>query len=387
MESTGDFNPSTRNFTTTYELDRVTHVICEQSSSCAHVEDTYMNKVMRYIDLYMNIVLPCILSVFTLCANIVNMMVLVKQGINTCVSLCLVCLSATDFLSRVAGWFSQLLGVLMILNIRLGFDPLAFSFFMVYTSAIFYDVSNTLTTFLSLERCLCVCLPLKLKDIFTFWRSVTVIVCIYLLCFGLLLPHFLSSGLKMRTSGNSTFLALWLSPDRAAVDVYIDAVHFCQTTVVMAVVFVCTLLMIVSLNHSSKFQGGKDKGSKPCKSPVTVSGRKTAKNSNASQSPCEVLESHKNTQSSRNLNVIKTVIFLCVICFICNLSRLALSAATYLEPRLNYGAEYQNVFQILLAVCYMFQLLNCSLNIFVYYRFNQSFRRTLQNVVYCTPDN
>ncbi|KAK3720487.1 hypothetical protein RRG08_058375 [Elysia crispata] len=252
MESTGDFNPSTRNFTTIYELDRVTPVICEQSSSCAHVEDTYMNKVMRYIDLYMNIILPCTLSVFTLGANTVNMMVLVKQGINTCVTLCLVCLSATDFLSRVAGWFSQLLGVLMILNIRLGFDPLAFSFFMVYTSAIFYDVSNTLTTFLSLERCLCVCLPLKLKDIFTFWRSVTVIVCIYLLCFGLLLPHFLSSGLKMRTSGNSTFLALWLSPDRAAVDVYIDAVHFCQTTVVMAVVFVCTLLMIVSLNHSKE---------------------------------------------------------------------------------------------------------------------------------------
>ncbi|KAK3720483.1 hypothetical protein RRG08_058371 [Elysia crispata] len=224
------------------------------------------------------------------------MVVLVKQGINTCVSLCLVCLSATDFLSTCFGLCVVPHKILMFLNRRPGFDPFAFYFFMVYMSAILYDVSNTLTTFLSLERCLCVCLPLKFKDIFTFWRGVTVIVCIYLLCFGLLLPHFLSSSLEMRTSGNSTFLALWLSPDRAAVDVYIDAVHFCQIIVVMTVVFVCTLLMVVSLNRSSKFQGGKDKELKPCKSLVTISGRKTDKNSSVTQSPCRLdeFECHEN---------------------------------------------------------------------------------------------
>ncbi|KAK3802985.1 hypothetical protein RRG08_051740 [Elysia crispata] len=449
MEPVTDFGNGTRNLKSD-SLDSAANFFSVLNTTYARDGDNYMDKVMEYIDLYLNIVSTCILSVFTLSANIINMMVLVKQGINTCVSLCLVCLSATDFLSTFFGFCAVPPKILMYLNRSPGFDPFAIYFIMVYMSAILYDVSNTLTAFLSLERCLCVCLPLKFKDIFTFWRSVTILVCIYLLCFGLLLPHFLSSGLEMRTTGNSTFLALWLSPDRAAVDVYIDVVHFCQTAVIMTVVFVCTLLMNVSLNRSSKFQGGRDKGSKPCKSPVTNSGRKTAKNSSAAQAnSCEdeqaseekienisgslqnsgvdqtedpkrnrksiamtagkklkfnskskrtatdvksgkdsiTANNDKNTPSSRNLNVMKTVIVLCFICFLCNLSRIIAATATHLEPRLRFGKEYGDWYQLLLSICYVFQILNCSLNIFVYYRFNQSFRKALRHILFCKSDD
>ena len=356
MESIGNFSPTSRNFNTIHALDRVAHVICVHNTTCAHDGDTYLDKVMPYIELYMNIILPCTLSVFTISTNIINMMVLVKQGINTCVTLCIFCLSATDFLSTVAGFCAVLLRILMYLNIRRGFDPLAFYFFMVYIFATVYDVSNTLTAFLSLERCLCVCLPFNFKDIFTFWRSAGVIICIYLLCFGLYLPHFLSSGLEMRTSGNSTFLALWLSPDRAAVEIYIDTVKFCQTTVVTTTVFVCTLLMIVSLNRSSKFQGKTKKGRQPSQSPERESTGKNTESSGITNTqedgdertsgmnmetinrgiqgetkihekdhqksgqPIKGLKSirgtsEKTTKSSRNLNVIKTVIVLCIISF------------------------------------------------------------------------
>ncbi|RUS78918.1 hypothetical protein EGW08_013331 [Elysia chlorotica] len=174
-----------------------------------------MNAQMRYVDLYMNIVLPFALSVFTLCTNVINMAVQVKQGVNSCVSLCLFCISTTDFLTTFTGFCALPPKIMMYLYQRPGFDPFAFYFHMVYTCAILYDVSNTLTAFLSLERCLCVCLPLKFKDMFTFRRVVTVIVCIYLMCFGLVMPHFLSSGFQVRSSGNSTYLALWLSADRA----------------------------------------------------------------------------------------------------------------------------------------------------------------------------
>ncbi|GFS26398.1 chemosensory receptor C [Elysia marginata] len=74
------------------------------------------------------------------------------------------------------------------------------------------------------------------------------------------MPHFLSSGFVTRMSGNSTFLTLWLSPDRAAVDAYVDVMHFCQTTAIMSVVFVSTFVMLVSLKRSSNFQSGGIKG-------------------------------------------------------------------------------------------------------------------------------
>ncbi|KAK3720491.1 hypothetical protein RRG08_058379 [Elysia crispata] len=410
MESIGELR-TTKTITTSDTTDEVTDVIRDFNMEHAREGASYIDMVIGYLNLYLNIISIFILTMFAIGTNIVNMMVLVKQGINTCVSLCLFCLAATDFLSTLAGLCSQPSKIMMFLNIRPGFDPFAFYFFMVYMSAILYDVSNTLTAFLSLERCLCVCLPLQFKDIFTFWRGVAVIVCIYLLCFGLLLPHFLSSGLEMRTSRNSTFLALWLSPDRAAVDVYVDAVHFCQTAVVTTTVFVCTLLMIVSLNRSSKFQGGKSN-----EFPVTFSGKntnnscvaqtksedfaqpseskaadKTSQSGTKSGNTVKSLNNGRNTSatsnnksahSSRNLNVIKTVIVLCVICFVCNLSRLALATASHIDPRFRLNKEHGKWYQIFLSICYVFQLLNCSLNIFVYYRFNQSFRKALLNSLF-----
>ena len=471
MESVGDHSSITNNSTTVLTLNDVRHSVCFHNSTCATVGDRYMTKVMRFVDLYLNIVFLFTLSMFTLCANMLNMMVLVKQGMRTCVSLCLFCLSSTDFFSTLFGLCAIVQNILIYLGRTPGFDPFAFYFFLVYISGIFYDVSNTLTLFLSLERCLCVCLPLKFKDIFTFRRSVAVIFCIYLLCFGLLLPHFLSSGFEMRTSGNSTVLALWLSPDRAAVDVYVDAVHSCQAAVVTTAVFVCTLLMIVSLNRSSRFQGGKGKrlhpanrrasgsqgnmlgnmlgrssasrtqpqaeepnfepqteiesGGKPAymnehgkgldregkcldcrgkddttphsdknthfsnygeKDVTTAHSDKNTHSSNYGENDATTAQSGKNTQSARNLNVIKTVIVLCTICFACNLSRMVVITVTHLETRLGVGKEYENAYLILLALFYVFQLLNCSLNIFVYYRFNQSFRRALRQILCCKPD-
>ncbi|RUS78917.1 hypothetical protein EGW08_013330 [Elysia chlorotica] len=445
MDASGDLNFTTaRNVLNSEYLDVTTHGFGDFNitKTCDN-KDSYMNAMMGYIEVYLLVISNLMLSVFAVCTNIVSMAILAKQGIHTCVSLCLLTLSATDLLCTLAGFCSQASKVLMFLNKRPGFDPFALYFFTVFLSATLYDVSNTLTAFLSLERCLCVCLPLKFKDMFTFRRVVTVIVCIYLLCFGLVMPHFLSSGFQVRSSGNSTYLALWLSADRAAVDVYIDAVHFCQTIVVTTVVFVCTLLMIVSLNRSSKFQGENTSTFKQHESPSRVSGGEKAKINRAAEnqklstdtkassmdwgsltnacsttvtadpnirenSPVGMEENPKSnpksgnsvsffnsdqgiknaakdkkTHQSRNLNVIKTVIALCIICFTCNLSRVVVKMASSIEPRLRLGHEFSHWYQLALTICYTFQLLNCSLNIFVYYRFNQSFRATLQDVFSC----
>ncbi|GFS08376.1 chemosensory receptor C [Elysia marginata] len=401
--------------------------------------DAYDARVKHYLDLYMNIVFVFILTLFALGTNLINMIVLVKQGVQSCVSLCLLFLAATDFLSTFAGFVSIVSKILMYRNQRPGFDPSAVYYLMVFLSATFYDVSNKLTAFLSLERCLCVSLPFKFKDIFTTKVTIAVIFCVYLLCFGLMMPHFLSSGLRMRTVGNSTYLALWLSPDRAAVNAYVDFMHFCQTIVVLAVVLVCTLRMLLSLQHSSKFQKGNSKGAELTTQSTSSTGAKSTELTNSLPSKSEKDESEvavehvnntqnnlrssktgtlqkaahpqapnlkssetttgranpkggnqaikrdKTSQSTRNLNVMKTVIMLSVICFTCNVSRVVAASATHVEPKLQFGKEYNDWFQLMAALCYIFQLLNCSLNLFVYYTYNQSFRAAFKQMFLCKP--
>ncbi|GFR71657.1 chemosensory receptor C [Elysia marginata] len=425
----------------------VTNVV---SSLYVSENSAKVNDLMKYVNLYLRIVFLCCLCFFAFTTNIINMVVLVKQGVRSCVSLCIFCLSATDFLSTFAALCTTPPKILMYLNRRNRVDPYAIYFFMVYMSAIFYDVSNTLTAFLSFERCLCVCLPLKFKDIFTIKRGVVVIVCIYLLCFGIYLPHFLTSGLEKRSSGsgNTTYWALWVSPNRAAVDRYINiAVQFCLTVLNMAVVGVCTVLMLLALKRSSRFQDGRKNRGNLGRDSVRESGDKNREStSRFPSSPTEFAEITSSTdlgepgthlrpkddhvderfrengelevnklcsnrltefsgyikkesmefksgnvrhkrkqksQSSRNLNVMKTVIILCVICFVSNSTRLALTTSSFVEPRLRFGREFDSYYQLSLSLCYVFQVLNCSLNIFVYYKFNISFRMTLQRVFCC----
>ncbi|GFS08406.1 chemosensory receptor C [Elysia marginata] len=381
--------------------------------------ESHLSKVIYFLDLYINFVLLSILIVFSMGANIVNMMVLVKQGVTSCVSVCLFSISATDFLSTLSGFTGMPPKILMTLHMRPGFDPTAIYYMLAYLAYIFSDISNTLTAFLSLERCLCVSLPLQFKEIFTTKRTVMVIVCIYLVCFGSMMPHFLSSGFVFRTSGNSTYLALWLSPDRATVDVYIDIRNFIQTTLILGVVLVCTSLMLISLQRSSKFNKASAKESEPSTRSTDLSQRtstelrnmpraggkggeekgkpgteiKERKTPSKDQHTIEDSEpdgqirndnkarkQNKNSKLSRNRKVIKTVVMLGVFCFACNLPRVAASAAIFLEPRLKVGREYYKWYQLMISINYVFQLSNYSLNIFVYYRYNQSFRETLRHL-------
>ncbi|GFO33928.1 chemosensory receptor c [Plakobranchus ocellatus] len=394
------------------------------------VADIYMDKVMRYINLYLSIIVISILCIFAFATNIVNIVVLVKQKVRSCVSLCLLCLSVTDFFSTFAGLCTAPAKLMTYLEITTSpVDPYAIYFVMVYLCAIFYDTSNTLTAFLSLERCLCVSLPLKFKDIFTFRRGAGAIFGIYLLVFGLNMPHFLSSGLEWKTSEqNRTYLGLWLSSDRVAVDFYLNiTVHFCLTIFNMLTVCVCTQIMLVSLNRSSKFQNrkatnrtsfsrdGPDASEETQSEELKVySAVKDRSESGPKRKSDKVFSKDKNEKlrekdslplqsakrigsanslrqktvnnaisSSRNVNVMKTVILLCVICFLANLTRLTASISTYIEPKLRLGGEYSHWFRISLSIAHVFQLLNCSLNIFVYYRFNRSFRTTFHQVFCC----
>ncbi|GFO33931.1 chemosensory receptor c [Plakobranchus ocellatus] len=369
------------------------------------VADIYMDKVMRYISLYLNSIAVSILCFFAFATNIVNIVVLVKQGVRSCVSLCLLCLSVTDFCSTFVGFFTAPAKLMTYLEITTSpVDPYAIYFVTVYLSATFYDTSNTLTAFLSLERCLCVSLPLKFKDIFTFRRGAGAIFGIYLFVFGLNVPHFLSSGLEWKTSEqNRTYLGLWLSSDRVAVDFYLNiTIHFCLTIFNMLTVCVCTQIMLVSLNRSSKFQkrkatnrtsfsrDGPDASEETQSEELKVysavkdrseSGPKRKSEKDSSKNKNEKLRA---MSSSRNVNAVKTVILLCVICSLANLTRLIATISTYIEPKLRLGGEYSHWLEISVSISYVFQLLNCSLNIFVYYRFNRSFRTTFQQVFCCS---
>ncbi|GFO33951.1 chemosensory receptor c [Plakobranchus ocellatus] len=399
-------------------------------------DDGYMDKVMRYLDLYLRIIFLPILCFYAFATNIVNIVVLMKQGVRSCVSLCLLCLSVTDFFSTFAGLCTVPANLMIYLDIEAIVEPYAMYFHLIYLSGLFYDCSNTLTAFLSLERCLCVSLPLKFKDIFTFRRGAGAICGICLLVFGLNVPHFMSSGLEWKISEqNRTYLGLWLSSDRLAVHYYLNiTIYFSLTIFNMLMVCVCTQIMLISLRRSSKFQRRKATNpSRDCKADTeekpredislhssgkyrsdgkamrkcrTVSSEVKAEqggsvteipNSGSLPPPNEgniemtLTSNRQNTpptsiNHSRNVNVMKTVILLCVICFVSNLTRLAATTSPYLEPKLQLGREYDQWYQIFLFIVYIFQMLSCSLNIFVYYRFNQSFRRTFQNVFCCRKE-
>ncbi|KAK3793001.1 hypothetical protein RRG08_032264 [Elysia crispata] len=155
--------------------------------------------MMIYIDIYSHIVVPFIVSSFGVVSNIVNLIIFTHLGLKDGMSVGLWCLSFSDL--TVTG---QTLGssICSLCGLVLPRDTLVSPGLVHYVSLLWsqdmmYLVSNWITTFISLERCICVIWPFKVKSLFTRARSIAVIVIIFVVHVASYAPVFASHRLEI----------------------------------------------------------------------------------------------------------------------------------------------------------------------------------------------
>ncbi|XP_012935468.1 uncharacterized protein LOC106011207 [Aplysia californica] len=405
---------------------------------------------VEQIEFYVSAFVTLPLALLGLGANVINAIIFLKQGAQDCVSVCLLALSLSDFASVLNGGVAYLYNVLVHLDVVSIIDPVAFNFVMSYGCAMFYDLSQGIVAFVTVERCLCVAMPLKFRDIFTFRRSVLAMTVMYAFTIAAYVPHLVTSGLSWRRdpSTNTSRVTLWLSENRAATELYLKVfIYVTMPTVYQVVVLLCTYVMINGLQRSSKFREGEktrkkaagpdgsaqtshshmvlqspseaktgtartqgsqtnsrdtrhqEKESHPTneKSPAKCSKKKDHERKGNPRNVRETIH-HETTPeqttnsrttdtsfSHKNRRVIKTVSVLAVIFLVANTVRLVIVYAYIAEPGLGYGYSYHDVVVFLNVAVFLFQTMNSSANILVYYHFNASFRNMLRST-FCTGE-
>lgn len=229
-------------------------------------------------------------------------------------------------------------------------------------SSVFYNISTITTTFISLERCLCVSWPLKFKGFMTFNRAIGVLIMIYLYCAVVSVPDYLTLSLihLFDPRKNSTRIVLWLSPLSHHVELFNLSFHLLTSEFLcLVIILISTYIMVADL-HKSLNRWAKQ---------TIVQERYSA----MKLSPGDVRKDWRESKNSRSKKrMAKTVITLAVVCSVCNSLRLLLVIInlTYVDM---YTTQ-KNLYIDLLAVMYLLQTTNASVDIFVYFLHNSVFR-------------
>ncbi|GFO13510.1 chemosensory receptor a [Plakobranchus ocellatus] len=240
-------------------------------------------------------------------------------------------------------------------------EPRSIGIFCFTALHIFGLITILLTIYLAVARCLCVMYPLKFQNIITVRKTVFVSAMFFLSSFGIRIPLMAHYGVSYRFDPriNATRYRLSVHPNRRMItDAILDSVDTPAYLGAQVVLTVSIAIMARVLGAAAEF-------------------RSTASLPNGSNSD---MNKSKNKLSTKDARIIKQLVLVSSIFIICNTPRIVTYCATSIEPEFAIGGRYQVLHRISLSTIGLFNTINSSVNIFVYFFYNSKFKNILTKV-------
>ncbi|GFR82500.1 chemosensory receptor A [Elysia marginata] len=300
---------------------------------------------------------PAIL-LFGLISNIINIIVFFKAGLKDNVTTLLFFLAISDLT------FIILITPTPCTKIILRFArswswpfPLDFTYLLLYWPAFTaYDLSAFISVSLGVMRCACVAMPLKFKLVFTRRRTILTVLALFVLAVSLRIPVLSIFRVAWRTDAATNVTTAYLAAvNRVAMSRINDVMN--RGLVVWinyAIMVSCVALLSFKLFQASKIR-------RSCSSKSDSTSKKTA----------------GDGLSSKDLQVIKSVVIVCAIFIFSQLPFLLYSTARLINPELTSTSRMRRLFSFFSHVSLTCSYLNASINIFVYYNYNSKYRSVL----------
>ncbi|BFZ14460.1 hypothetical protein BsWGS_17499 [Bradybaena similaris] len=286
-------------------------------------------------------------------SNIVNILVFCQHGFNDTVNVTLVALSVADMGSLVALIFLGLYYNPLFMNSEIPFYSSQAAYLLAGMPRLcFSRIISLIIAFVTLERCLCVRFPLRVKTMITPGRAVIVLTCIFIAMIISMSPIYASTRLAWITyseRGNKSQLGLVFSSNRRDIDKWTFALGSVFGCCSFLLVFICSVDLISSLRRYRDF-------------------RKTSLQTS-------------NTTSRRDARVGRMVVVLSSVFIFSFIPLNAIQVCKSAFPRFNKGTDIPNIYHITWSIGYLVEAINSSINIFVYFNMSSKYRRTLQNMM------
>ncbi|CAL1525880.1 unnamed protein product [Lymnaea stagnalis] len=241
---------------------------------------------------------------------------------------------------------------------ELPFDSLDVSYLTAAVPhAIFVRVAWWITAFVTLERCLCIAMPLKIKQIITARRTIVINVVFFAGTLIGLCPIFLCRTLRpLFNSAKNRTIVVTVKPD-GFFD--IENIGFTFNVVSQFSAFiidvVCTVTIIQILQMKSKWRSET--------ASTSASGAKAG-------------------FESRDKKLIKMIAFISCIFIGCSMPSCLNYAVTVTMDEYTRDLRYHNVNRISWAVIVALEAINSSVNVFVYYNMSGKYRTAFNEMFF-----
>ncbi|XP_005110706.1 uncharacterized protein LOC101861916 [Aplysia californica] len=301
-----------------------------------------------------HVIINRLLSVFGIGSNIINITVFCKQGFKETITVGLVGLAISDFGTVVGGLvLAECFNPLMpyeewrVKNREVQY--LAGSFPRVC----FARITGLITVYITLERCLCVAIPLHVKRMLKPKRTFVIVLFIYALVISTIMPVYVGYHLtwKFSPQDNATVFGLVMSQNAPQLEyiTYIATVVLQMSSFILLILL--TSALVIMLKKKSEWR------------------KQTSS-----------LSENKTTTSRRDRSAIRLVVMVACILIGFLTPGTVLFLTTIFEPHFNIGGDYEVHFYVAWTVVSFCEVANSSLNIFVYYNMNTKYRETFLSI-------
>lgn len=305
-----------------------------------------------------------LISLTGVTTNILNLRTFVRIGLEDSVTVSFFALSISDFnvcsLSFI-GMFG-FLGIILQREFKLWFQipPAIPTFFFWCVRRVFTTTTVLITTFLALQRCVCVVFPFKVRDLFTRSRTCTFMVCIF--CFSAISFSLYTWRHQVRKTYNNATgisqLSLYILPGSESIFFLIEVILGIGLNIsCQIIVLLCCIVMALALRKAVQFRKS-----------ATSADRKLSKD-------IDNRSSVQERTKSKEIQALTQVTFLSVIFVVAGMPYLFYGAANLLMPEFGLNQDYHNLYQFVHNIMFTCEVMSSCVNFVVYYNCNTKFRR------------
>lgn len=336
-------------------MDHTEKFLARYSDNVTRADKFISNEDRRIISIVNYMCLITTISFFGVVTNIMNIIIFYKQGFSNTMNISFFALAISDLLSLITlVWFALCLNPLFE-NPGIPIMPPEFQHLIGGKPHIcFVRITGWITVFITAERCLCITMPLKIKQIITPRRTTATVCIIYISIMASFYPEYATAyiGWKFYPQKNETLLGLVFTTNRKSMEGMVFYLYSVLGTSAFIAVIVFTVVLIVSLKKKTKW-------------------RRTA---NVDQ---------EGSILSRERKTVTMVVLLATVVIVCYIPGVAISLVVAIEPEFSILGKYVNSYFVSWSFSFIFDAINASVNIILYYKMSTKYRVTFHEIFGC----
>lgn len=309
----------------------------------------------RISEIVMDLVFSFIIANMGIVSNTLVIVVFFKQGFKESVNISMTAISIWDLIKCIAASMQRMSGPISAFSEAdaeswTNICIVAFNYLICFSTY----VTSVLAAYVAVERCLCVCVPFKVKWLLT--PKVTFSVCTFIsvFVFGWFAVLFgIYDIVWVMSDMYNKSIAIYRNNDfyyanQVPLFEYYNLSGILWPLVSFAVIVVCTIIIAYKLKESSRFRLGQ----------------------------AEAKAETANQLSNRDRQVIKMLMVIIGVYVVGLSPRIGLYLAKYLIYDFYFLRRLHNIFVFVSYVLWIFDLSNGAVNFFVFYTMSSSFKTT-----------